>query len=108
MSVVDVVSDRRRMSQKERVLYTLQRAGLEGVNDHHFYETRIPNARNRVGELLDEGYHIASFADPRDGTSYAKYVLIHGPERLCPKCPPRTRIAKDRKSAPPVQMSLMT
>ena len=95
-----------RMSQKDRVLYALQRAGLEGVNDRHFYETHVPNARNRVGELLDEGYHIASFTQPIDGTPYSRYVLIHGPERLCSKCPPRTRIGKDRKSAPPVQMTL--
>ncbi len=106
---VALSTDRVRMTQRDRVLYELERAGLAGVSDRVFYiERRLPNARTRVGELLDEGYHIGTFPDPDNGPHerYVKFALIHGPGRLCAKCPPRTRIGKDRKSAPPVQMTL--
>lgn len=81
------MSDRRPMSQKEKVLYDLKEAGLLGVCAEHWYRGAIPNSRNRIGELRREGHHIASAPCGDDhGPGYARYVLLHGPERSCGRC----------------------
>jgi hypothetical protein len=66
------------MSQKQRVLNDLWRGDWRC--SHHWYATGIPNARNRVGELRREGYHIESEPCPDEhGPGYFRYRLRREP-----------------------------
>lgn len=71
------------------MLADLRDAGLVGVCSEQWYTHGLPNARNRVVELEREHHHIVSVrcADDHGLTGYARYVLLHGPERTCAKCP---------------------
>ncbi len=70
------------MSQKDRVLADLREAGEQGVCSSHWYRGYIPNARNRIGELEQEGFVIASApcADEH-GPAFFRYWLTFDPER---------------------------
>jgi hypothetical protein len=76
------------ISQRDRVLGDLRRAGLLGVCSKVWYSTGVPNSRNYISTLRAERHHIVSVVCADDhGPTYRRYVLFHGPERVCNACP---------------------
>jgi len=67
------------MSQKDRVLVDLRAAGEDGVCSSHWYRTFIPNARNRIGELADEGHIIESqpCKDKHEAAFYRYWLVVN-------------------------------
>ena len=77
-------------AQHHVVLSMLVKAGRDGVCSLVFYRCGLPNARNRISiDLRARGHHIESSVcqDDHDGTPYARYFYVHGPERECATCP---------------------
>ena len=59
------------MTQKERTLLALQKAGDKGVHSFYFHSTYNPRAAARVIDLKNEGYVIESV---REGKG-CRYIL---------------------------------
>lgn len=77
-----------RLTQRDRVLRDLRAAGLRGVCSHTWYSSALPNSRNEISRLRAERHHIVTVVCADDhGPAYRRYVLFHGPERVCNSCP---------------------
>lgn len=69
------------MSQRDRVLSMLTRAGSTGVHSFEFYEQHMPRAAAVIHVLKGEGYRIESTPEARGDARGCRYVLagIHRP-----------------------------